>query len=72
MTCNSSYGRSEPQHEPAREATDSYADTILPPPATGGVVDVPMPQTDETVKHAITVTIEPVRKSRMSSTRKEF
>jgi hypothetical protein len=52
---------------PARETADSRANIVFPQPVKNGVIEVRMPKTEEAKKNAITVTIDHVLVSRVSS-----
>jgi hypothetical protein len=52
---------------PARETADSRASIVFPLPVKDGVLEVRMPKTEEAKKNAITVTIDHVLVSRVSS-----
>jgi hypothetical protein len=52
---------------PAREIADSPANIVFSQPVKNGVIEVRMPKTEEAKKNAITVTIDHVLVSRVSS-----
>jgi hypothetical protein len=52
---------------PARETADSRASIVFPLPVKDGMLEVRMPKTEEAKKKAITVKIDHVIVSRVSS-----
>ena len=52
---------------PARETADSRANIVFPQPVKNGVLEVRMPKTEEAKKDAVTVKIDHVLVSRVSS-----
>ena len=52
---------------PARETADSRANIVFPQPVKNGMLEVRMPKTEEAKKNTITVTIDHVLVSRVSS-----
>ncbi len=52
---------------PPRETADSRADLVFPQPVKHGVLEVCMPKTEAAKKHALTITIDHVLVSRVSS-----